>query len=203
MRRRSPWPRSAVCGSSRTATPMIAEPIATEGIALAPARLAAAATILPSSQMPRMALAYFGEDIDTHDCASSDRAMALHPSFARGWYIGGNACELGRPIRTAQSSGSKPRSVSARAVGSVLSCHNIAEPIFSCSGSMRQHQATFAIQDDRIHGRPYRFLISCYAHMGRLDDARDCCSTARVQSAPGTPDRAGYLSQEIREYRNC
>jgi TolB-like protein len=35
-----------------------------------------------------LALAYFGEDIGTM-MALVDRALALNPSFARGWYIGG------------------------------------------------------------------------------------------------------------------
>ena len=35
-----------------------------------------------------LALSYFGEDLGTM-IALVDRALALNPSFARGWYIGG------------------------------------------------------------------------------------------------------------------
>jgi hypothetical protein len=49
-----------------------------------------------------------------------------------------------------------------------------------------------AIQADPSLPEPYRFLASCYAHMGRLDDARDII--ARLRSiTPSVIPNASYL----------
>ena len=42
-----------------------------------------------------------------------------------------------------------------------------------------------AIQDDPGYPSPYRFLAACYAHMGRLDEAR--AIVARLRGITGDP----------------
>jgi len=37
-----------------------------------------------------------------------------------------------------------------------------------------------AIQDDPSYPQPYRWLAACYAHMGRLDEAREIIVRLRV-----------------------
>jgi hypothetical protein len=59
------------------------------------------------------ALAYFGEDIDAM-MALVDRAIALNPSFARGWHISGLLRLYARVSLTLRSSTSKPHCASAR-----------------------------------------------------------------------------------------
>ena len=61
-----------------------------------------------------LALAYFGEDIGAM-MVLVDRALALNPSFARGWYIGGILRLLPASL-SEQSSVSRLRCVSVRAV---------------------------------------------------------------------------------------
>ena len=37
-----------------------------------------------------------------------------------------------------------------------------------------------AIQEDSSYIQPYRYLAACYAHMGRLDDAREIVARLRA-----------------------
>ena len=45
----------------------------------------------------------------------------------------------------------------------------------------------------------YRFLASCYAHMGRLDDAREMVQRLRAITSVVTPSVVAYRNPEHRE----
>jgi hypothetical protein len=49
-----------------------------------------------------------------------------------------------------------------------------------------------AIQDDPSYPQPYRWLAACYAHMGRLDEARAVVARLRAIVSVVIPD-AGFL----------
>ena len=49
-----------------------------------------------------------------------------------------------------------------------------------------------AIQEDPSFPEPYRFLAACYAHMGRLADAREIVTRLRTIT-PVVIDEASYL----------
>src|SRR5262249_48685934 len=49
-----------------------------------------------------------------------------------------------------------------------------------------------AIQEDPSFPVPYRYLTACYAHMGRLAEAREILARLRVISSVVIPD-AGYM----------
>jgi len=49
-----------------------------------------------------------------------------------------------------------------------------------------------AIQEDPSFRQPYRYLAACYAHMGRLDDAREIVKRLRA-IAPVVMPNASYL----------
>jgi TolB-like protein/class 3 adenylate cyclase len=118
------------------------------------------------------ALAYFGEDIGAM-MALVDRALALNPSFARGWYISGNLRLRGGQPEIAIEHVNAALRLSPRArVGASL--HIIGAAHFL---SRRFDEAVptllLAIHEDPSHTAPYRWLAACYAQMGRLDDARE------------------------------
>src|SRR5438067_1876808 len=118
------------------------------------------------------ALAYFGEDIGAM-MALVDRALALNPSFARGWYISGNLRLRGGQPEIAIEHVNAALRLSPRArVGPSL--HIIGAAHFL---SRRFDEAVpkllLAIHEDPGHTAPYRWLAACYAQMGRLDDARE------------------------------
>jgi len=118
-----------------------------------------------------MALAAFGDDIETM-MAIVDGAVALHPSFARGWYIAGILRNWAGQPEAAIERLETARRLSPRGrFGFVL--FNIGQSYFF----MRRFDQAVSWILREIQAEPeftaaYRFLIACYAHTGRLDEAR-------------------------------
>ena len=125
-----------------------------------------------------IALAYFGEDIGAMT-ALADRAVALNPSFARGWYTCGVLrCWGGEPDAAIQDVNAALRFSPRAKVGNSTALIGRAHFL-----SRRFDQAVpkllLAIQDDPTYPEPYRTLAACYAHMGRLDEAREVVERLR------------------------
>ena len=137
------------------------------------------------------ALAYFGEDIGAM-IAMVDHALALNPSFARGWHISGVlrmwAGQLNLGVeRVAASLRLSPR---AR-VADWAFVTGYASFAGRCFDEAVAH-LLLATQQDPSYPHPYRVLAACYAHMGRLDDAHE--TIVRLSAiAPVIADDAHYL----------
>jgi adenylate cyclase len=56
-----------------------------------------------------------------------------------------------------------------------------------------------AIQEDPSNPAPYRWLAACYAHMGRLDDAREIVARLRGMTSVVMPDARQLRNAEHRE----
>jgi tetratricopeptide (TPR) repeat protein len=56
-----------------------------------------------------------------------------------------------------------------------------------------------AIQEDPGFPSPYRYLASCYAHMGRLDEAREIVARLRVITPVVIPDASPFRNPEHHE----
>jgi tetratricopeptide (TPR) repeat protein len=126
-----------------------------------------------------MALACFGEDIGTM-MALVDRALALNRSFARGWYISGILGNF---------AGQNDRAIEHAEAALRLSPRGRFGSVFYVIGgahflSRRFDEAVpkllLAIQDNPEHTEPYRLLAACYAHMERLDEAREVVARLRA-----------------------
>ncbi len=118
-----------------------------------------------------LALAHFGEDIGAM-IALIDRALALNPNYARGWHISGLLRLMaGQPD--------------------------------ACFYSRRFDEAVpkllLAIQEDPSLPQPYRLLAACYAHMGRLDDAREIMERLLAMASVVIPDVSYMRNAEHRE----
>jgi Tetratricopeptide repeat len=50
-----------------------------------------------------------------------------------------------------------------------------------------------AIQEDPSNPEPYRYLAACYAHMGRLDNARETVERLRAITSVVKSDDARHL----------
>jgi TolB-like protein/class 3 adenylate cyclase len=146
-----------------------------------------------------MALAYFGEDIGAM-MALVDRALALNPSFARGWYISGFlGLMAGQPDRAIEqvevSLRLNPRSRIPWAHGVIGAAHFV---------SRRFDQALprflLVTQEDPSHSEAHRYLAACYAHMGRLDDAREIIRRLRAISPVVLPEIIPLRNVEHREF---
>jgi tetratricopeptide (TPR) repeat protein len=130
------------------------------------------------------ALACFGEDIDTMT-ALVDRALAFNLSSARGWFI--SSCLrlwVGQPdlaIEHAEEAQRlSPRSQTASPSYVVGSAHFISRRYNDAVPKLR-----LAIQEVPSFPTPYRYLAACYAHMGRLDEARETIARlAAITTAP-------------------
>jgi TolB-like protein len=125
------------------------------------------------------ALAYFGEDIGAM-IALVDRALALNPSFARGWHLSGVLRQWAGQLDSAIEHVEKSLRLSPRArVGPQLLTIGAAYFV-----NRRFEEAApkllLAIQEDPSYPPPYRYLAACYAHMGRLDDARQIVEQLRA-----------------------
>jgi adenylate cyclase len=57
-----------------------------------------------------------------------------------------------------------------------------------------------AIQEDPTNPQPYRYLAACYAHMARLDDAREIVEQLRAITPVVIPDASYLRNPEQREF---
>jgi adenylate cyclase len=125
------------------------------------------------------ALSWYGEDIDAM-MAVADRALSLNPNYARGWHVSGVVrLQAGQP-EIAIEHGEAALRLSPRArIGSTLfmmgSAHFICRRFDEAAAKLR-----IAIQENPTFAEPYRALAACYAHMGRLDDAREIVARLRI-----------------------
>ena len=145
-----------------------------------------------------IALAYFGEDIGAM-MALVDRALALNPNYARGWHNSGVIrLWAGQPdIAIEHFEAALHLSPRAR-VGSSLAFIGHAYFI-----TRRFDEAVpnllLAIQDDPSYPMSYRVLAACYAHLGRLDDAREVVTRLRAITPVVIPDASVLRNAEHRE----
>jgi adenylate cyclase len=118
-----------------------------------------------------LALSYFGEDINAM-IALVDRALTLNPNFARGWHVGGILrLFAGHPDLAIEHAETALR-LSPRA-RVVTSLSLIGQALFLAQRFDESvPKLLLAIQEDPSFPAPYRYLAACYAHMGRVAEAR-------------------------------
>jgi adenylate cyclase len=118
-----------------------------------------------------LVLAYFGEDIGAM-MGLVDRALALNPSFARGWFRSGVLrAWAGQPDLAIEHVETAVRLSPRESMGQTLAQIGQAH-FFKRRFEEAAAQLLLAIQDNPGSPLPYRTLAACYAHMGRLDEAR-------------------------------
>src|SRR6516164_564088 len=135
-----------------------------------------------------LALSYFGEDINAM-IALVDRAVALNPNFARGWHVGGILrLFAGQPDLSIEHAETALRLSPRARVGTSLSL--IGQALFLAQRFDESvPKLLLAIQEDPSFPAPYRYLAACYAHMGRLAEARAIVARLRrITSGLGRGD---------------
>jgi adenylate cyclase len=144
------------------------------------------------------ALAYFGEDIGAM-IALMDRALALNPNYARGWSLSGvlrywaGQPDIAIPHIEAALRLS-PRTRTSTALAAIGCAHFLSRRFDEAAPKL-----LLGIQDDPSHTTPYRFLAACYAHMGRLDSAREIIARLRTVTPVLIPDASYLRNPEDRE----
>ena len=145
-----------------------------------------------------LALAFFGEDIDA-TIALVNRALALNPSFARGWYISGLlTLWAGQPDlaieRVEVALSLSPRARVGWAFAQIGAAH-----LFSQRFGEAVPKLLLAIQEDPSCPTSYWYLAACYAHMGRLDEAHGIVERVRAITPLVVPTATYLRSSEQRE----
>jgi TolB-like protein/class 3 adenylate cyclase len=145
-----------------------------------------------------LTLASFGEDIGTM-MALVDRALALNPSFARGWYISGILKKYaGQPDLAIEHAEASLRLSPRGRFGSVFWVIGGAHFL-----SRRFDEAVpkllLAIQDNPNFPQAYRVLAACYAQMGRLNEAREIVARLRTITPLVVNDGIFFRNPEQRE----
>ena len=143
-------------------------------------------------------LAEFGEDIGV-PMALVDRALALNPSDARCWYASGVVrLWAGQPDVAISHVETSLRLSPRERTGTSQS--RLGEARFF-QRRFDEAASTLLLSIQENSGAPvaYRFLAACYAHMGRLDEARSIIGQLRSITAVVVPSALPYRNPENRE----
>ena len=143
-------------------------------------------------------LAYFAEDIGAM-IGLIDRALALIPSLARGWYLSGVLrLWAGQPDLAIEHVEASLRLSPRERVGTPLSVMGRAY-FFKRRFDDAAAKLLMAIQDNPGVPTSYRFLAACYAHMGRLDEACAIVAKLRAITPQVVPSDPPYRNPEDRD----
>jgi tetratricopeptide (TPR) repeat protein len=143
-------------------------------------------------------LAYFGEDIGAM-MGLVDRALMLNPGYARGWFLSGVLrAYAGQPDLAIEHVETSLRLSPRERMGSPLSLMGLAY-FFKRQFDEAAAKLLLAIQDNPGHPQPYRTLAACYAHMGRLDEARAIVAQLRAITPLLVPNDLPWRNPEHRE----
>jgi adenylate cyclase len=143
-------------------------------------------------------LAYYGEDIAAM-IGLVDRALALNPNFARGWFVSGHLrVWAGQPdvaiehIETALRLSPRERIGST---GFVIGVAYFVKRQFEEAAA----KLLLSVQENPGFPMPYRYLAACYAHMGRLDEARTIIAQLRAITPLVIPSDLPFRSSKDRK----
>jgi TolB-like protein/class 3 adenylate cyclase len=144
------------------------------------------------------ALAVFGEDVGAM-IGLVDRALALNPSFARGWFVSGLLRLLAGQYDLAIEHIETSLRLSPRErMGNPLSVMGRAY-FFKRQFDEAASKLLLSIQDHPGFLPSYRALAACYAHMGRLDEARAIVARLRAITPLLMPNDLPFRNLEDRE----
>jgi adenylate cyclase len=141
---------------------------------------------------------YFGEDIGVA-VGLIDRCLALNPSYARAWHWSGLLRVFaGQPERALDDFQNYLRLSPRERVTGYM--NSIGEAYFFCR---RFDEAAASLLEslERAPSFPttYRVLASCYAHMGRLDEAREIVRRLRAITPAVMEPATRYRNPALRE----
>jgi adenylate cyclase len=125
--------------------------------------------------------------------------LALNPNYARGWHVSGIlSLWKGQPDIAIENIEAALRLSPRARVGTSLSTIGAAHFVSRRFEKALPH-LLLAIQEDPSLPLPYRSLAACYAHMGRLDEAREIVARLREITAQLVPNELPFRNPEHRE----
>jgi adenylate cyclase len=143
-------------------------------------------------------LGYFGEDLTTA-ISLIDRALELNPSFALGWQWSGWlrlwAGELDLAIGHFETSMRlNPLQGRADYYLGIGMGHFFSGRFEDAAASL-----LLSLQEGPAWVPTHRFLASCYAHLGRFDEARETVTRLRMLTTEVVPSATHWRNPEHRE----
>ena len=128
-----------------------------------------------------------------------DRALALNPSFARGWFRSGDLrLWAGQPDLAIEHVETSLRLSPRERMGPRLATMGIAF-FFKRRFAEATSKLLLSIQDDPGFPPAFRCLAACYVHMGRLNEARDVVKRLRTITPQVMPNDLPFRNPEDRE----
>ena len=128
-----------------------------------------------------------------------DRALALNPSYARGWFVSGLLRVFAGQHDLAIGHLETALRLSPReSMGSPLSLMGLAY-LFKYQFDEALAKLQLSIQDHPGFPVTYRHLATCYAHMGRLDRARATVAKLRAITPVVVPSNVPFRDPKDRE----
>ena len=125
--------------------------------------------------------------------------LALNPSFARGWYVSGLLRNFaGQPDLAIEHVETSLRLSPRERIGLPLAVLGGAY-FFKRRFDKAASTLLLAIQDNPGSPPAYRVLAACYAHMGRLDEARAIVARLREITPLVVPSVLPWRKPEHRE----
>jgi len=143
-------------------------------------------------------LGFLGEDIDL--CLGLiDRCLGLNPSFARAWFWSGAlrvyAGLHDLAIKHFETSlHLSPRERKGRYLNGIGMAHFFTRRFHDAAPEFLA-----SLEEIPTWATPYRFLASCYAHMGRLDEAREIAKRLRTFTSVVVRSNPPFRKPEDRE----
>jgi len=143
-------------------------------------------------------LGRFGEDINAA-LALIDRALALNPSFAYGWYWSGwlrlFAGQAELAIQHFETSMRlNPRGQRGFHLAGIGSAHFVSHRFEDALAMLR-----VSLEEGPRFTPTHRTLAACYAHMGRLDEAREIMKRLASLTPVVVPTAIPFRNPEHRE----
>jgi adenylate cyclase len=169
-----------------------------EGIDLAGRALKAAGSDAEVLGQVARVLGYFGEDLAAA-IALMDRALELNPSFALGWqwsgwlrlWAGNPDVAIGHFETSMRLNPLQGRADYYLGIGMG---HFFARRLEDAAATL-----LLSLQEGRGWVPTYRFLASCYAHLGRLDEARATVAQLRTLTTEVVPGATHWRNPEHRK----
>jgi adenylate cyclase len=144
-------------------------------------------------------LAYFGEDIDTVT-ALMDRSLRINPSFADGWHWSGwLRMWAGSPDVAIDHFERSLRLDPRDPQGRILVANGIAH-FFARHLDQARTMLLLSLQEHPDWVPTNRFLAACYAHLGRLDEAKITIKRLRALTPVVLPNADHWRDSEQREF---
>ena len=143
-------------------------------------------------------LGRFGEDINAA-LALIDRALALNPSFAYGWYWSGwlrlFAGQAELAIQHFETSMRlNPRGQRGFHLAGIGSAHFVSHRFEDALAMLR-----VSLEEGPTFTPTHRTLAACYAHLGRLDEAREIIKRLASLTPVVVPTAIPFRNPEHRE----